>query len=113
MTEKIWSVEIVLDEHQSEESGCQVTATARLRASGQPPLEATGRARRSSWHTSTLECSDELAVARALAELSHGLFCTAATSEAATRRAFTSAARVGPRPAPGPRSGSTGRDRDD
>ncbi|BAH48334.1 dsRBD fold-containing protein [Rhodococcus opacus] len=91
MNEKTWSVNIVIDEHKSAETGAQTRARARLRTSGRAAFVGTGLARRNPHHTDVPEVSDDMAAARALADLSHQLYEAAAQREAVTRSALTSA----------------------
>ncbi|MFV9454377.1 dsRBD fold-containing protein [Rhodococcus sp. NM-2] len=91
MNQKTWSVNIVIDEHKSAETGAQTRASARLRTSGRAAFVGTGLARRNPRHTDVPEVSDDMAAARALADLSHQLYEAAAQREAVTRSALTSA----------------------
>lgn len=91
VNEKTWSVNIVIDEHKSAETGAQTRARARLRTSGRAAFVGTGLARRNPRHTDVPEVSDDMAAARALADLSHQLYEAAAQREAVTRSALTSA----------------------
>ena len=68
MQEKSWSVNIALDEHDG-----QTRATARLRAGDRPELEGIGMARLNPADSDVPEIGDELATARALADLAHQL----------------------------------------
>ncbi|MFE4541149.1 DUF1876 domain-containing protein [Arthrobacter sp. NPDC056727] len=68
MQEKSWSVNIALDEHDG-----QTRATARLRAGDRPELEGVGMARRNPADSDIPEIGNELATARALADLAHQL----------------------------------------
>lgn len=69
---KRWNVEVVIDEHDN------VTwAQARLTPGDGVALKATGTARRNPADVNVPGIGDELAVARALAELAHLLLHTA------------------------------------
>ncbi|MFZ2176373.1 MAG: dsRBD fold-containing protein [Rhodococcus sp. (in: high G+C Gram-positive bacteria)] len=86
MKEKKWTVDIVIDEHESEEHGSRTRAEARLRTHDATTFVGTGLARRNPKDTEVPEIGDELAAARALADLSHQLIeTTAADLEAVTR----------------------------
>lgn len=91
MNEKAWSVNIVIDEQKSEEAGIQTRARALLRASDRTTFVGVGRARRNPRHTDVLEVSEDMAAARALADLSHQLFEAAAEREGVTRSVLHSA----------------------
>ncbi|APX04700.1 MULTISPECIES: DUF1876 domain-containing protein [Arthrobacter] len=81
MQEKSWSVNIALDEHDG-----QTRATARLQAGGRPALEGVGMARLNPADSDVPEIGDELATARALADLAHQLIeVTAGDIEKATQ----------------------------
>lgn len=87
MNEKKWSVEIVIDEHDADEGGSKTRAQARLRTRDTHTLVGgVGLARRNPADTEIPEIGgDELATARALADLAHQLIeLTAADVEAAT-----------------------------
>ncbi|WP_072691636.1 DUF1876 domain-containing protein [Rhodococcus marinonascens] len=85
MNEKKWSVDIVIEEHDSEEGGSKTRAQARLRTSDTDTLVGIGRARRNPNDPEIPEVGDELATARALADLSHQLIeATVSDLEAAT-----------------------------
>ncbi|GCE43636.1 MULTISPECIES: DUF1876 domain-containing protein [Rhodococcus] len=85
--EKKWSVDIVIDEHDSEEGGSRTRAEARLRTQDTTSLVGVGMARRNPHDTEIPEIGDELATARALADLAHQLIeTTVADLEAATRK---------------------------
>lgn len=85
MNEKKWSVEIVIDEHDADEGGSRTRAQARLRTRDTHTLVGVGLARRNPADTEIPEIGDELATARALADLAHQLIeLTAADVEAAT-----------------------------
>lgn len=101
MNQKTWSVTIVIDDYKSAETGAQTRARARLRTSGPATFVGTGLARRNPHHTDVPEVSDDMAAARALADLSHQLYEAAAQREAVTRSALTSARAADvPRPEP-------------
>lgn len=72
-TNKRWNVQIIIDEYE----GVSTRAEARL-ATGDNQLTGTGIARRNPHDRDVPEIGDELAVARALSELSHQLLQTAA-----------------------------------
>ncbi|UNN04946.1 dsRBD fold-containing protein [Rhodococcus opacus] len=91
VNQKTWSVNIVIDDHKSAETGAQTRASARLHTNGRATFVGTGLARRNSHHTDVPEVSDDMAAARALADLSHQLYEAAAQREAVTRNALTSA----------------------
>jgi hypothetical protein len=81
MQEKSWSVNIVIDEHEN-----QTRATARLRAENRAELEGVGLARLNPIDSDVPEIGDELATARALADLAHQLIeLTAADIEKITK----------------------------
>ncbi len=81
MQEKSWSVNIVIDEHEN-----QTRATARLRAENRAELEGVGLARLNPMDSDVPEIGDELATARALADLAHQLIeVTAADIEKITK----------------------------
>ncbi|SDK78443.1 protein of unknown function [Arthrobacter sp. ov407] len=81
MQEKSWSVNIVIDEHEN-----QTRATARLRAENRAELEGVGLARLNPIDSDVPEIGDELATARALADLAHQLIeVTAADIEKVTK----------------------------
>ncbi|MDH6291030.1 DUF1876 domain-containing protein [Rhodococcus sp. NM-2] len=85
MNEKKWSVEIVIDEHDADEGGSRTRAQARLRTRDTHTLVGVGLARRNPADTEIPEIGDELATARALADLAHQLIeLTASDVEAAT-----------------------------
>jgi hypothetical protein len=82
MQEKRWSVEIVIDEHEG-----QTRAEARLQAEGGTQLAGVGLARLNPTDSDVPQIGDELATARALADLAHQLIeATAADIENITRR---------------------------
>ncbi|MBO1269575.1 DUF1876 domain-containing protein [Arthrobacter cavernae] len=77
-----WSVDIDIDEHEN-----QTRATARLRAEGRDELVGLGLARLNPADSGVPEIGDELATARALADLSHQLIeATAADIEKITKQ---------------------------
>lgn len=81
MQEKSWSVSIVIDEHEN-----QTRATARLRPENRDELEGVGWARLNPADSDVPEIGDELATARALADLAHQLIeVTAADIEKVTK----------------------------
>ncbi|CAM2880099.1 DUF1876 domain-containing protein [Prescottella defluvii] len=67
MDAKQWSVEITIDEHDR-----QTRSTARLHT-GDTTLVGVGAARRNPTDRNVPEIGDELATARALADLAHQL----------------------------------------
>ncbi|MFF0814564.1 DUF1876 domain-containing protein [Rhodococcus sp. NPDC003318] len=82
MDEKKWSVAIEIDEHEG-----RTRAKARLHAEGKPGLVGVGLARLNPADTDVPAIGDELAAARALADLSHQLIdATAADIESITHR---------------------------
>jgi len=88
MREKKWSVEIVIDEHEAEDAGVgsRTRARARLHTGDGIALVGVGLARRNPRDSEVPEIGDELAAARALADLAHQLIeATVADLEAATR----------------------------
>jgi hypothetical protein len=72
-TVKTWTVEVDIDEHED-----RTRAIARLRTGGDQPLAGTGLARLNPADHNVPRIGDELAVARALSELSHLLLDAAA-----------------------------------
>jgi hypothetical protein len=70
---KTWTVEVNIDEHEG-----QTRAVARLRIDDAESLTGTGLARLNPADRDVPEIGDELAVARALSELSHRLLDVAA-----------------------------------
>lgn len=81
MQEKSWSVNIVIDEHES-----QTRATARLQVENRSELVGVGMARLNPADSDVPEIGDELATARALADLAHQLIeVTAADIEKVTK----------------------------
>ncbi|MFC9841066.1 dsRBD fold-containing protein [Rhodococcus sp. NPDC127530] len=91
MNEKTWLVNIVIDEHQSEDAGIQMRARALLRASDRTTFVGVGLARRNPLHTDVPKVSEDMATARALADLSHQLYEAAAEQEGVTRSVLHSA----------------------
>ncbi|GLB68095.1 DUF1876 domain-containing protein [Arthrobacter mangrovi] len=80
MKEKRWSVDIVIDEHEG-----RTRAEARLKAEA-ATLKGTGLARLNPSDPDVPEIGDELATARALADLAHQLIeATAADIEKVTK----------------------------
>lgn len=81
MQEKSCSVNIVIDEHES-----QTRATARLQVENRSELVGVGMARLNPADSDVPEIGDELATARALADLAHQLIeVTAADIEKVTK----------------------------
>jgi hypothetical protein len=72
---KRWSVDIYIDEHDDQRS---TRAEARLQTGDRTHLIGRGLARRNPDDTEVPEIGDELAVARALADLAHQLLEAAA-----------------------------------
>ncbi|MEH1130511.1 DUF1876 domain-containing protein [Micromonospora sp. CPCC 206061] len=72
---KRWTVEIVIDEHGDERL---TRAEARLEVPDRSRLAGVGRARRNPVDPEVPKIGDELAVSRALADLSHQLLEVAA-----------------------------------
>jgi hypothetical protein len=70
---KTWNVQVDIDEHEG-----RTRAVARLRTDGSQSLAGTGLARLNPADRDVPEIGDELAVARALSELSHRLLDVAA-----------------------------------
>jgi hypothetical protein len=70
---KTWTVQVDIDEHED-----RTRAVARLAAGGAQPLAGTGLARLHPSDRGVPRIGDELAVARALSELSHLLLDVAA-----------------------------------
>lgn len=82
MDEKRWTIEIVIDEHQTN-----TRAQARLRPPGSAQLIGNGLARCNPDDANVPKIGDELAVARALSDLSHQLIeATARDIEGMTHR---------------------------
>lgn len=79
---KTWTVEVVLSEHDD-----RTRAEASLRTPDRTGLHGHGRARRHPADPEVPEIGDELAAARALADLAHELLDAAAQDiEAITHR---------------------------
>jgi hypothetical protein len=74
-TARTWTVEIFIDEHEDQR---RTHAEARLRTRDKTSLTGEGVAMRNPADFEVPEIGDELAVARALADLSHQLMETAA-----------------------------------
>jgi Domain of unknown function (DUF1876) len=74
-TTRTWTVEIFIDEHEDER---RTRAEARLRTRDRTHLTGEGVAMRKPADLEVPEIGDELAVARALADLSHQLLEVAA-----------------------------------
>jgi hypothetical protein len=70
---KTWTVRVDIDEHED-----RTRAVARLRKGRDQPLAGTGLARLNPADRNVPQIGDELAVARALSELSHLLLDVAA-----------------------------------
>ena len=70
---KNWTVQIDIDEHED-----RTRAVARLQTGGDQSLAGTGLARLNPSDRAVPKIGDELAVARALSELSHLLLDVAA-----------------------------------
>jgi hypothetical protein len=70
---KTWTVQVDIDEHED-----RTRAVARLVTGGDRPLDGTGLARLNPADRNVPQIGDELAVARALSELSHLLLDAAA-----------------------------------
>lgn len=82
MDEKKWSVAIVVDEHDG-----RTRAKARLNMEGKPELVGIGLARLNPTDVDVPAIGDELAIARALADLSHQLIeATASDIESVTHQ---------------------------
>ena len=81
---RTWRVEIDINEHDDER---RTRAVARLYSGAAAPLRAEGLARRRPDDREVPEIGDELAVARALADLAHQLLdATAGDIERLTHR---------------------------
>ena len=74
MQEKGWSVNIVIDEHEG-----RTRATAQLHAENRSALVGVGLARLNPVDSDVPVIGDELATARALADLAHQLIEATAT----------------------------------
>lgn len=72
---KHWTVDVYIDEHDDQR---RTIAEARLRTEGQPDLRGQGIAQRNPNDEEVPAIGDELAVARALADLARRLRDTAA-----------------------------------
>jgi hypothetical protein len=72
-TVKTWTVQVDIDEHED-----RTRAVARLHTGGAQSLTGTGLARLNPADRDVPKIGDELAVARALSELSHRLLDVAA-----------------------------------
>jgi len=70
---KTWNIQVGIDEHEG-----RTRAVARLRTDGAQSLTGTGFARLNPADRDAPQIGDELAVARALSELSHLLLDVAA-----------------------------------
>jgi hypothetical protein len=82
MHEKVWSVNIVIDEHEG-----RTRATAQLHAENRSDLMGVGLARLNPVDSDVPVIGDELATARALADLAHQLIeATAADIERVTKQ---------------------------
>jgi hypothetical protein len=82
MQQKGWSVNIVIDEHEG-----RTRAKAQLHAEDRPDLVGVGLARLNPADSDVPEIGNELATARALADLAHQLIeATAADIERATKQ---------------------------
>ncbi|BCY09388.1 DUF1876 domain-containing protein [Actinoplanes sp. L3-i22] len=81
---RTWTVEITIDEHEDER---RTRAVAVLRTEARPQVRGEGSAHRAPRDLEVPEIGDELATARALADLAYQLLdATAADIEAITRR---------------------------
>jgi hypothetical protein len=84
MHTRTWTVEITIDEHEDER---RTRAVAVLRTEARPRVRGEGVARRSPRDREVPEIGDELAAARALADLAYQLLdVTAADIEAVVHR---------------------------
>lgn len=84
MHTRTWSVDIVISEHEDER---RTRAEARLHSDSRTVLCGVGEARRSPRDREVPEIGDELATARALADLAYQLLdVTAADIEQFTHR---------------------------
>ncbi|MCP2328748.1 hypothetical protein HDA40_007255 [Hamadaea flava] len=72
---RTWTVEVFIDEHEDER---RTHAEARLHTRDRTNLKGEGVATRRPSDTEVPEIGEELAVARALADLSHQLLTAAA-----------------------------------
>lgn len=83
MHETRWGMDIFIDEHEDG----RTRATARLHGRDRTGLTGVGLARRNPADSDVPEIGDELAVARALADLTHQLLeASAADIESVTGR---------------------------
>jgi hypothetical protein len=81
---KRWSVDVYIDEHEDQRA---TRAEARLHTGDRTRLVGRGMARRNPSDSEVPEIGDELAVARALADLAHQLLeAAAADVEQSTSR---------------------------
>ncbi|MFI1994527.1 DUF1876 domain-containing protein [Actinoplanes sp. NPDC020271] len=81
---KTWTVEITIDEHEDER---RTRAVAVLRTEARPQIHGEGSANRAPRDLEVPEIGDELATARALADLAYQLLdVTAADIEQITHR---------------------------
>ncbi|MEU4425160.1 dsRBD fold-containing protein [Actinoplanes sp. NPDC024001] len=81
---RTWTVEITIDEHEDER---RTRAVAVLRTEARPQVRGEGVARRSPRDREVPEIGDELAAARALADLAYQLLdVTAGDIEAVVHR---------------------------
>jgi hypothetical protein len=81
---RTWNVEVTIDEYEDER---RTRAVAVLRTEARPQLRGEGTARRSPRDREVPEIGDELATARALADLAYRLLDVAADDiEQVTRR---------------------------
>jgi hypothetical protein len=72
---RTWNVEITIDEHEDER---RTRAVAVLRTAARPQVRGEGTARRAPRDLEVPEIGDELATARALADLAYRLLDVAA-----------------------------------
>ncbi|BAH48436.1 DUF1876 domain-containing protein [Rhodococcus opacus] len=85
LNETTWLVEVVVDEHDSDEGGSRIRAQARLRTRDTRTFVGSGLARRNPDDAEISEIGEVLATARALSDLAHQLIeATAADVETAT-----------------------------
>ncbi|MCM4084846.1 DUF1876 domain-containing protein [Paractinoplanes hotanensis] len=81
---RTWTIEVSISEHEDER---RTRATAVLRTDTRTPLRGEGEARRRPADTDVPEIGDELATARALADLAYKLLdVTAGDIEQFTHR---------------------------
>lgn len=84
MPTKVWGVEVTIEEHDD----VRTKASARLRTGEEDHLTGVGFARRNPADSAVPAIGDELAAARALADLAHQLLeASAADIENVTHRA--------------------------